>query len=43
MGDDVNSFNLYNGIVDSTAVIGKQSHLEDSHMVAAFEARQEGA
>ena len=38
MGDDVNSFNLYNGIVDSTAAVGERSHLADSHKVAAFEA-----
>ena len=38
MSDDVNSFNLYNSIVDSTAVVGEWSHLADSHMVVAFEA-----
>ena len=37
MSDDVSSFNLYNGIVDIIAVVGKRPHLEDSRMVIAFE------
>ena len=40
--DGVNSFNLHDGIVDSTAFMSELSHLADFHIVVGFEAMEEG-